>query len=357
MKNMRFFALDGLKGLFALSVLLNHAIQSVSGWKNDGPFSGPHLSVAYFFIISGFVLTHAHRTDESFAKYILVRMARLWPLTFISSLLMVCIYLFYTFTGNGYIPGDYVFSPILFIKNMTFLHGVALFDFELINAPSWSIGIEFWASLLVPLVFMKMPDYIRFIFAIVICVFLMFVSNVGISNTELNGRYSFYLAIACMMLGSGAYGMLRRDSAKILQIPHKEVFMWASFIFVLIGIYMQSYGKNRLDFFFIAGFIPLIAIDYLDDTSIIKKVLYSEVVQFFGYISFPLYLLHFPVMITGIAWRGSESMMMGIVMMCSASIFVSYLYSLYIDIPMYRYLKRKINILLPGKQVVTEMQK
>ncbi|EFP6909686.1 acyltransferase, partial [Shigella dysenteriae] len=316
----------------------------------DGPFSGPHLSVAYFFIISGFVLTHAHRADESIIKYFLTRFVRLWPLTFISTMSMVLIYYFYSITGTGYIPGNFVFEPSVIIKNLTFLHGVASFDFQLINAPTWSIGIEFWASLFVPVVFMKLPDYVRFILACIICVVLMFVSDVGISNSTLHGMYSFYLAIACMMLGSGAYGVLRRSSNVILHMPHKEIFMWAAFIFVLIGVYAQPYSKNRLDFFFIAGFIPLIAIDFLDDTSLIKRVFHSEIVQFLGYISFPLYLLHFPVMITGIAWRGSDSMILGVLMMCFASIFISYLYAAYVDIPMYKYLKRKINVLFPMKE-------
>lgn len=44
----RYSSVDGFRGVFALTVLLNHAFNSVTNWTNDVPFKGPHLSVVFF---------------------------------------------------------------------------------------------------------------------------------------------------------------------------------------------------------------------------------------------------------------------------------------------------------------------
>ena len=266
---------------------------------------------------------------------------------------MVCIYYFFSIEGGGYIPGDYVFSPIVWIKNLSFLYGVTPANFPLINPPSWSIGIEFWASLLIPLIFVKLPKYLRLTSSILLFIFLTYISEVGIAGKSLNGMYSFLIAIASMMLGSSCYSILQQSSkALISKTPHIEILMWFSFSLCMIGIYAQPYGANRLDFFYVIAFIPLLAIDYLDDTSLIKRFITTDLIQFFGYISFPLYLLHFPVMITGIAFRGADSPLLGVLMMSLVSIFVAYLYTVFIDIRLYKALKFRINAVF-DKPVIT----
>lgn len=341
MSGFRFLALDGFRGVFSLTVLLNHAIQSVTGWHNDGPFRGPHLSVAYFFIISGFVLTHAHKKNEKFSKYVLVRLARLWPLTFFSTLLMILIY---SVRGSEFIPGDYIYDIGVLIGNFSFAHGVFPWEFPVINTPAWSIGIEFWSSLLIPLIFVKLQKHVRLISSILLFAFLAYKSDIGIAGNSLNGMYSFFIAMASMMLGSSCYSILHSDHKNIiLKFPHIEIIMWFSFVLCMVGIYAQPYGVNRLDFFYIIAFVPLLAVDYLDDTSLIKRFMQTNLIQFFGYISFPLYLLHFPIMITGVAFRGSDSPFMGVLMMSLVSIFMAYLYTALIDIRFYRMLKFRIN--------------
>ncbi|OON40581.1 hypothetical protein BTJ39_09275 [Izhakiella australiensis] len=361
MKDTRFYALDGLRGIFALTVLLNHAIQSVTGWKNDGPFSGPHLSVAYFFIISGFVLTHSHGKNDGFVKYLLTRFARLWPLTFISVVAMVLTYAILNFSGDGYVPGDYVFNANLIIKNILFIHGATPFKFHLINPPTWTIGIEFWASLFIPLVFVRMDAILRLCSSIALFILLFYVSKTGMEKLDsllLFGMHNLLFAIASMMLGSSIYSVLERKSDKISNnSKHIEVFMWTSFATCMIGIYAQTSFVNRLDFFFIISFAPILMVDYLSENSFIKKFTRCEIVQFFGYISFPLYLLHFPILITGIAYRGSDNVWLGVLMMCSVSIVVAYLYTAFVDVRMYRYLKGCINALLPDKPPTVEKNK
>ncbi|CNC24406.1 Acyltransferase family [Yersinia frederiksenii] len=351
MKVSRFYAVDGLRGMFSVAVLLNHAINSVSGWKNDGPFSGPHLAVAYFFIISGFVLTHSTRNGVSIRVYFMTRLARLWPLTIISSTMMIVIF-YINSINNGYVPGDYVFDVRTWIKNAMFIHGVTPLNFPIINGPAWSVSIEFWASLLVPIVFLKVGAFFRLIISIFIFIFLAITSKVGLGSNELFGMYNFVFASSCLLLGSACYTLIKSNwVSSLIKLPYKDVFLAVSLFVCIVGLYAQPAHTNRMDYFYLVSFLPLLTIDYMDDNSLIKKIIYSSPIQFFGYISFPLYLLHFPVMITGIV-EGNP--IVGIVSFVSVSVLLSYLYAAFVDVRMYQYLKGLINIFFSAKKIATQ---
>ena len=52
----RFVLLDGLRGVAAFAVILDHV---PGGWLGD-LVPGRYLSVDFFFVLSGFVLAHAY---------------------------------------------------------------------------------------------------------------------------------------------------------------------------------------------------------------------------------------------------------------------------------------------------------
>ena len=55
---IRLEALDGLRGILAVTVMLSHFIGSIYGWSDDRFLIGAYLSVVYFFMMSGFVLDY-----------------------------------------------------------------------------------------------------------------------------------------------------------------------------------------------------------------------------------------------------------------------------------------------------------
>lgn len=144
---IRLNGLDGLRGLLAITVMMSHLVGSFIGWTDDRAFIGAYLSVVYFFMMSGFVLSYSHNNDTNFLKYALIRLARLLPLHIITTLIIVLIFK-YNSTVGAYVPNEEVFSIKTILKNILFLNGVYWNDFYVINAPSWSISIEFWVSLL-----------------------------------------------------------------------------------------------------------------------------------------------------------------------------------------------------------------
>lgn len=336
---MRYKSLDGLRGILAVTVMLNHFIGAATGWNDFRPFSGAYISVIYFFMISGFVLTYSHGNKTSFIKYALTRLARLWPLHAIATIAMVAIYKYNALTGQ-FIPGEYVFSIDTIIKNLSFTYGVTPYSFNLINDPSWSVSIEFWASLLVPILFVYINVFVRFFISILFIISLIFFTKSGVVSQSINDLFQFFLAIAAMMLGSSMYGIYSKYGVRLaLSLNYREIFLWFCFSSCMFGVYAQTH--NNLDFFYILPFIPLMLIDHLDGKSKIKSFLNSNIIQFFGEISFPLYLIHSCILISGFQYRTDDVY----ISVCGASIVaiaVAYAYCVFIDQPLYRYLKSVI---------------
>lgn len=81
----RFAALDGLRAVAALGVLLYH----VADWSGrPGRFAHGYLAVDFFFCLSGFVLAHGfERRDIGWLSYLRIRVVRIWPLLVLSTLI------------------------------------------------------------------------------------------------------------------------------------------------------------------------------------------------------------------------------------------------------------------------------
>jgi len=88
----RYEALDGLRGVAAVAVMLYH----IGGWTGR-PWLAAHgyLAVDFFFCLSGFVLAHAYgRREIGWLGYMRARLIRLWPLIAITMLT-------FSFVGDG----------------------------------------------------------------------------------------------------------------------------------------------------------------------------------------------------------------------------------------------------------------
>lgn len=150
--NMRFLAkylatskdypsIEGLRGTLALVVCCGHfGFGTVlSQW---GLAFNLHFAVDLFFIISGLVLAYSNYyapRSISGGEFIIKRIARLYPLHVLTLFLMCVLN----------IIRDLPTSGLDVLKNLFLLHNVGLgAPSNALNFPSWSISVEFWASLL-----------------------------------------------------------------------------------------------------------------------------------------------------------------------------------------------------------------
>ena len=81
--SVRFEALDALRGVCALLVVLFH-IPIYHALKDVGSFANLQFCVDMFFALSGFVLCHAYGQRLNHGaeglRFAVTRLARLWPL-------------------------------------------------------------------------------------------------------------------------------------------------------------------------------------------------------------------------------------------------------------------------------------
>jgi peptidoglycan/LPS O-acetylase OafA/YrhL len=149
----RFLALHSLRGLCAILVAVHNFEYS------QNPFVlHSSLFVDFFFVLSGFVITHAYMsrlaTRSEFRIFIVRRFGRLWPLHFVMLVALVCLDVVKFFSAslthvNFYVPP---FTPpnsvTAIISNLLLVQAIGIHTEVSWNVPSWSISTEFWTYIM-----------------------------------------------------------------------------------------------------------------------------------------------------------------------------------------------------------------
>ena len=151
---MRISSLTGLRGVAAVSVLLYHIPHNPTFEAFRLPlFSRAYLAVDLFFILSGFVISFGyhdrvvnHLGRASYADFLINRMARVWPLHLIVTLVFMARILL-NISGNQAIDlnAANVVSNIFMVQSWGW-------GTEPIAGNSWSVSTEVAAYLIYPLI-------------------------------------------------------------------------------------------------------------------------------------------------------------------------------------------------------------
>lgn len=153
---MRFRALDGLRGLCALTVALLHLfnyMQVAAPSFIDHSFA----LVDFFFVLSGFVLAHAFFEELAASGdgdlFMLRRIGRLYPLHFFILMLFLAVEVTRYFAwrhGAAMLAAPFTRETSLgaLASNLLLLQSMGLHDRITWNFPSWSISVEFYANML-----------------------------------------------------------------------------------------------------------------------------------------------------------------------------------------------------------------
>ncbi|WAB79808.1 acyltransferase family protein [Rhodopseudomonas palustris] len=150
---IHFGALDSWRGLCAILVALFHL--SVLGHIHDVPLiRNAFLFVDFFFVLSGFVITHAYlgrlNTGSEFTAFAIKRLGRIWPLhvVVLAAFVLAEAVNFALAMAIGFKTGHAPFAaegyrPLAAIPaQLLLLQAVNVSDKLTWNFPSWSIGAE-----------------------------------------------------------------------------------------------------------------------------------------------------------------------------------------------------------------------
>jgi hypothetical protein len=153
----RFASLDGLRGIFALAVVVFHASFASHLFTLPLVRAG-YFSVDFFFVLSGFVIAYAYaervRDFQSAREFIIKRIGRVWPLHIAMLFVLVGLELLKQQLGvvELGVPFTNANSPYAFLTNFFLLQSLDLHSFTTWNYPAWSISAEFCAYLLFALI-------------------------------------------------------------------------------------------------------------------------------------------------------------------------------------------------------------
>lgn len=154
--------LDFLRFLFAVLVIFSHSyilLQGDNGREpvvilTRGQITGGYLAVAFFFILSGFLITQSWMNSHGVTGFIRKRVLRIFP-GFVGAALFTILIIAPLGSPN---PQNMLegFSPIRFGINTLFLYLPATADVFVnnpvpyaLNGSVWTIKYEFWCYLLV----------------------------------------------------------------------------------------------------------------------------------------------------------------------------------------------------------------
>lgn len=160
----QFEALDGLRGLAALSVVVFHRRDWFGG---DAVFGHAFLAVDFFYMLSGFVIAHAY--DErlsakgSFLPFVRDRLIRLHPMILLGSALGLIVLLAEIATGRMEKPP---YSLLTYLFGFIPLPAIWAKHPFLVDPPQWSIFWELIANFIFALLAVRLT--IRLLCAIIL---------------------------------------------------------------------------------------------------------------------------------------------------------------------------------------------
>ncbi|MGN6149177.1 MAG: acyltransferase family protein, partial [Rhizomicrobium sp.] len=137
--------LDGWRGICALLIALHHF--PAHGLIYHLPLvRNAWLLVDFFFVLSGFVITHAYRgrlsSGGAVASFAIRRFFRLWPLQAAILAAFIALELYRNFaTGTGFTGERSIFA---IFTNLALVQSLGLHDMLTWNTPSWAVSTEFW---------------------------------------------------------------------------------------------------------------------------------------------------------------------------------------------------------------------
>lgn len=327
----RYEILDGLRGVAAMLVVAFHLFETYSKGAPYQIINHGYLAVDFFFVLSGFVIGYAY--DDRWDKmttwgFFKRRLVRLQPMLVIGSVIGLLFYLFGDqpmFRLIAETPGwklALVFVLGCFMIPVRPSMDVRGWDESFpINGPQWTLFFEYIANILYALVFRHLP---KWGLAICVAVFAFFTLDftlgwdvLGIAPAyqgRVIGGWSvtveqFYVGFT-RLLYPFFCGLLISRIGKFIKV--NGGFWWCSLILAIILV-MPRIGAPTEQGFIFNGIYEAVCILFLFPLLVmmgagsqIKGVKSIKICKFFGDLSYPLYITHYPLIYMQMAWTASH---------------------------------------------------
>lgn len=355
-----YIILDGLRGVAALMVVAFHLMEAHATSHADQLINHGYLAVDFFFLLSGFVIGYAYDDRwgllnvKSFAKR---RLIRLQPMVIMG---MIIGAVFFYFQKGELWPGIAdvpIWKTILvMLIGFTMLPVNTSLDIRgwhemyPLNGPAWSLFFEYIANMLYALIIRKFSNLLLGILVFIAGAAMIHYAVTSTSG-DLIGGWSLdadQLRIGFTRLCFPFFGgLLLSRIAKLKKINH--AFFWCSLL-LIAALAMPRIGGSTVwlngiyDSLMVILLFPLIV--YLGASGNITGRRATAFCKFLGDISYPVYIIHYPLIYTYTNWviTNKISMMKALplaVLVFAGSVAIAYACLKWYDEPLRKWLSKK----------------
>lgn len=366
--------LDGLRGVAAILVVIYHIFEGLAfAEATDGVGSGlittlnhGHIAVDFFFILSGFVISYAY--DDRWGKmsvggFFKRRLIRLHPMLMMGAVIGAI-----AFFASGCERWDGTVTPaswvmIALLLSMCMIPAVPGAPYEVrgngemfpLNGPGWSLFFEYIGNICYALFMRRMSTKVLAFFTLLLGLTHAWFFIGDISQYDMVGvgwtidEVNFFGGFI-RMLFPFSLGMLLARTFKPRKVQGAFWICSSVLIAVFAVPYIPSEGNISLnclyEFACIAFIFP--ALVWLGACGTADRTT-GRVNRFLGELSYPLYIVHYPIMYIFYAWLIKKDIytISGCwavaLLVIASSISLAYLCLKLYDEPLRRWLSRRNN--------------
>lgn len=306
-------ALTSIRFFFSLGVVLFH-LQLMWAWptlEQTGLIERARLGVDMFFILSGFVLSHvyARQVEESrysHRRFLIARLARIYPAHLAILLLMVAVVLVALVMGQQFSPESY--SLVGLLQTALLIH--AWFPTDAMiewNGPSWSLSAEWGAYLLYPIfafVGLRLGRWPLFLLVVAVGLFAAMdaLYRIAFGDVLLHAEFNFGLLriLPLFLVGVALHALAER-----WRPPKTAAIGTAIVAAVLLVLLMHISADERAVVAASGGLILTLA--WLSQAKADGPLAWPWLV-FLGEASYAVYILHLPLIVI---WKNTRSILLG----------------------------------------------
>lgn len=352
--------LDGLRGVAAIIVVTFHLTEPLGTGHLDILVNHGYLAVDFFFLLSGFVIGYAY--DDRWKKmsigtFFKRRIERLQPMVVLGMTLGA---IGFYFTDSTIWPLIHTVPPWKML--LVLLIGYTILPVPLsldirgweemhpLNSVGWSLFFEYIANILYAIGIRKFSNK-----ALGFLVFIAgtALAHLAIANGDVSGGWTLNAEQVRIGITRTMYpffaGLLLSRIARPTRIKH--AFLWCSLLMALVLYMPRIGGAERLwmngvyESVCIIFIFPLIV--YLGASGIVHTQMERRICKFLGDLSYPLYLVHYPLVYFYVAWisnhKGVTIVQTGpyALLILAGSIALAYASLKWYDEPVRKWLQKK----------------
>ncbi|MBY0245728.1 MAG: acyltransferase [Sphingobacteriaceae bacterium] len=285
-KNTTIQSLQVFRGIAALAVVMVHSMHSTLAFS--GPqhgnlirlFNMGYLGVDFFFVLSGFIIMHAHINDfheiSAMKVYIFKRLVRIYPTYLpIGMLIMVLYTLLPTFTASGG-------------HHFSFLSSFLLIPLDL--PPALNVAWTLIHELMFYIVFMLFFVSIRWLF-FGLALWAIFILGGQFYNITGWLKYPLNLINIEFMIGLGSAYLLNSKMFLFNRYKTILVIVGISITFSTLIIDVNPYPLRLISAFGLS--LIIIGVSLYEIAGLIRWPIFSLLI---GNASYSIYLIHNPLL-------------------------------------------------------------